>query len=268
MRKSIIVVAIAVSAIFAGCTDSKYKVVGPPEFNVEILYTKTDTISPGKIVSTHTVTGLTVNSHTIKIAPSVPSSENRFEAETEGHGTIQFSVEGSGRSTFLSLRLTKEQQESILALGSPTDQFSAAPEEVTECDKSVAVLPFLTMGSDPEHEGFSDMFTQELLHKLSKVPQLHVTDHMLSFAYKGKGMSITDMSGELQVAYVVEGSVRKSEDRVRIATQLIRAEDDSHLWSYAYDRALDEIPVVQEEIIAAVVGQINDPKRCGHGAAL
>ena len=118
MRKSIIVVAIAVSAILAACTDLKYKVVGPPEFNVVIQVESSTRITPGKIYATiWTVNGLTINGHTIKIGPSVTSSESRFEVETERYGTIQFSVVGSGMTSFLELRLTKEQQESILALG-------------------------------------------------------------------------------------------------------------------------------------------------------
>jgi len=125
MRKSIIVVAIAVSAIFAGCTDLKYKVVGPPEFNVVIQYESSTRISrePGADVEVDatiwTVNGLTINGHTIKIGPPVSSSESRFEVETERYGTIQFSVVETDikKITILELRLTKEQQESILALG-------------------------------------------------------------------------------------------------------------------------------------------------------
>ncbi len=120
MRRSIIVVAIAVLHIFAGC--SKYKPVGPPEFNVEIQFKSEQTISPGESVTTYTVTALTINGHPIELAQSVSSSESRFEVETERYGTIQFSVEGSGRTSFLSLHLTKEQQESIRALGQPTGE--------------------------------------------------------------------------------------------------------------------------------------------------
>ena len=146
------------------------------------------------------------------------------------------------------------------------EELSTEPEEIAECDKSIAVLPFINMSSEPEQEFFSNGITEELLHKLTKIPQLHVVDHMSSFAYKGKGVSITDVSRELHVAHVLEGSVRKSENRARITAQLIRAEDEFHLWSNTYDRTLDEVPVVQDEIIAAVVGQINDLRRCGHGA--
>jgi hypothetical protein len=121
VRRLIIVAAIGVFAIIAGGAGySKYKPVGPPEFNVKIQFKRMSTMSSEGLVTSYTVTGLTINSHPIKLTQSVSSSENRFEVETEKYGTVQFSVEGSGRDSFLMLHLTKEQQESILALGSPT----------------------------------------------------------------------------------------------------------------------------------------------------
>jgi hypothetical protein len=99
-----------------GCSDSKYKPVGPPEFNVEVNVNRETTVTPGRSVTTHTVTALRINGHPIELAHPVSSSEGRFEVETERYGTIQFRVKGSGMTTAPFLYLTKEQQESIRAL--------------------------------------------------------------------------------------------------------------------------------------------------------
>jgi TolB-like protein len=123
-------------------------------------------------------------------------------------------------------------------------------------DKSVAVLPFVNMSSDKEQEYFSDGLSEELLNLLTKVPQLHVAARTSSFYYKGKEVKLAEMARELHVAHLLEGSVRKSGNRVRITAQLIRAADGYHQWSETYDRTLEDIFAVQEEIAAAVVTQL------------
>jgi TolB-like protein/Tfp pilus assembly protein PilF len=112
------------------------------------------------------------------------------------------------------------------------------------------------MSSEKEQEYFSDGLAEELLNVLSKVPELRVAARTSSFYFKGKDAKLPDIARELQVAYLLEGSVRKSGDRVRITTQLIRASDGYHQWSETYDRTLADIFAVQEEIAGAVVSEL------------
>jgi TolB-like protein/Flp pilus assembly protein TadD len=123
-------------------------------------------------------------------------------------------------------------------------------------DKSIAVLPFVNMSSDAEQEYFSDGLSEEMLNLLAKIPDLQVIARTSSFAYKGKDVKIGEVASELNVAHVLEGSVRKSGNQVRITAQLIRASDSTHLWSETYDRTLDNIFVIQDEIASAVVKQL------------
>jgi TolB-like protein len=131
-----------------------------------------------------------------------------------------------------------------------------APEVPKISERSIAVLPFVNMSSDKEQEYFSDGLSEELLNLLSKVPDLRVAARTSSFYFKGKDARLPDIARELQVAHLLEGSVRKSGNRVRITAQLIRASDGFHQWSETYDRTLEDIFAVQEEIAAAVVTQL------------
>jgi TolB-like protein len=120
-------------------------------------------------------------------------------------------------------------------------------------EQSIAVLPFVNMSSDKEQEYFSDGISEELLNLLAKIPQLQVAARTSSFSFKGKNAPIPQIAKTLLVAHVLEGSVRKSGDQVRITAQLIRAVDGYHLWSQTYDRKLDDIFAIQDEIAATVV---------------
>jgi TolB-like protein/predicted Zn-dependent protease len=136
-------------------------------------------------------------------------------------------------------------------------------------DKSIAVLPFVNMSSDKEQEYFSDGMSEELLNLLSQVPDLKVIARTSSFAFKGKDVPIAEIATTLNVAHVLEGSVRKSGNTVRITAQLVRTADSTHLWSETYDRPLDDIFAVQDEIADAIVqalqirlagGELSRPK--------
>jgi TolB-like protein/Tfp pilus assembly protein PilF len=118
---------------------------------------------------------------------------------------------------------------------------------------SIAVLPFVNMSDDRANDYFSDGLTEELLNVLAKVQGLRVIARTSSFAFKGKEMTIADIAKALDVQHVLEGSVRKSGDRVRITAQLIRAADSSHLWSETYDRTLQDVFAIQDEISGEVV---------------
>ncbi len=112
------------------------------------------------------------------------------------------------------------------------------------------------MSSDAEQEYFSDGLSEELLNLLTKIPELRVAARTSSFSYKDKDMKVAQIGEELKVGHVLEGSVRKSGDRVRITVQLIQAEDGYHLWSETYDRTLDDVFAIQDEIAAEVVAQL------------
>jgi TolB-like protein/Tfp pilus assembly protein PilF len=119
-------------------------------------------------------------------------------------------------------------------------------------DKSIAVLPFVNMSADPEQDYFSDGISEELLNLLAQIPDLRVISRSSSFSFKGKDIAVPEVAQQLHVAHVLEGSVRKAGDRVRITAQLIEARSDTHLWSQTYDRTLDNIFAVQDEIAAAI----------------
>jgi TolB-like protein/Tfp pilus assembly protein PilF len=122
-----------------------------------------------------------------------------------------------------------------------------------ETDPSIAVLPMVNMSDDKGNEYFSDGISEELLNLLAKVPKLRVIARTSSFSFKGKDVPIQDIARALQVAAILEGSVRKQGGKVRITVQLIRTKDSSHLWSETYDRTLDDIFKVQDDISTAVV---------------
>ena len=123
-------------------------------------------------------------------------------------------------------------------------------------DNSIAVLPFVNMSSDAEQEYFSDGISEELLNLLAGIPELRVISRSSAFSYKGKDIKLAQVAEELNVAHILEGSVRKAGNRIRITAQLIEARSDTHLWSETYDRTLDDIFAVQDEISQAVVDEL------------
>ena len=123
-------------------------------------------------------------------------------------------------------------------------------------DLSIAVLPFENMSSDQEQEYFSDGISEELLNLLAQVPELRVISRTSAFSFKGKNLEIPEISRRLNVAHILEGSVRKSGRQMRITAQLIEARSDTHLWSETYDRPLDDIFAVQDEIAGQIVARL------------
>ena len=123
-------------------------------------------------------------------------------------------------------------------------------------EHSIAVLPFVNMSDDKSNEYFSDGISEELLNLLAKIPQLQVTARTSSFSFKGKEIAIPEIARTLHVANVLEGSVRKAGNSVRITAQLIKAGTDTHVWSQSYDRKLDDVFAIQDEIAADVVKQL------------
>ncbi len=133
---------------------------------------------------------------------------------------------------------------------------AAAEEASVESDKSIAVLSFVNMSDDASNEFFSDGLAEELINLLAKIPGLRVTSRSSAFSYKGKDFKIADVGRELNVSNVLEGSVRKAGNQVRITAQLIKVDGDVHLWSETFDRSLDNIFAIQDEIAAAVVAKL------------
>jgi TolB-like protein len=123
-------------------------------------------------------------------------------------------------------------------------------------DVSIAVLPFTNMSSDKEQEYFSDGLTEELLNQLAQVPKLRVIGRTSSFAFKGRNEDLRKIGETLGVNHILEGSVRKAGDRIRITAQLINPANGSHLWSQTYERKLDDIFAIQDEIAHTVADQL------------
>jgi adenylate cyclase len=118
---------------------------------------------------------------------------------------------------------------------------------------SIAVLPFTNMSGDPEQEYFSDGITEEIITALSKTPKLFVIARTSSFRYKGKEVDVRTVGRELGVRYVLEGSVRRSEDQLRITAQLVDGKTGKHLWAERYDRELKDIFAIQDEITMKII---------------
>jgi TolB-like protein/tetratricopeptide (TPR) repeat protein len=135
----------------------------------------------------------------------------------------------------------------------------AVQESAAKTDtNSIAVLPFVNMSSDKDQEYFSDGLSEELLNQLAQVPQLKVIARTSSFAFKGKQMDVAAIAKVLKVGHVLEGSVRRSGNTLRMTAQLIRTSDSTHLWSQTYDRQMTDVFAVQDEISQAVVTALRD----------
>jgi len=126
-------------------------------------------------------------------------------------------------------------------------------EAVEPIEPSIAVLPFVNMSNDPDQEYFSDGISEELLNLLVRVEGLKVASRTSSFTYKGENLDIPEIAAKLKVGHILEGSVRKAGNRVRITAQLIDTSNDRHLWSDTFDRELDNIFAIQDEIANAIV---------------
>jgi len=130
---------------------------------------------------------------------------------------------------------------------------TTAPAEATApTEKSIAVLPFVNMSADPDNEYFADGLSEELLNQLAQIPELMVVGRTSSFSFKGKNEDLRSIGTTLGVAHVLEGSVRRQAEKVRITTQLIRVSDGFHLWSETYDRTLENVFAIQDDIAASV----------------
>ena len=163
--------------------------------------------------------------------------------------TKAMSTDASGRYA------TAAQFGQALASGSlvtPTDTQSL-PQTVVSAAKSVAVLPFTNMSADPDNEYFTDGMAEEIINALNKVQSLRVAARTSSFAFKGKNEDVGEIGRKLKVSTVLEGSVRKMGNRLRITAQLVNVADGYHLWSERYDREMEDVFAIQDDISQAIV---------------
>jgi serine/threonine-protein kinase len=153
-----------------------------------------------------------------------------------------------------------QQVEEILKdLKSLRKKIQSEPSEKQSEKKSVpsiAVLPFANMSADPEQEYFCDGMAEELIDALTKIENLHVSARTSAFVFKGQKVDVREIGRKLNVEHVLEGSVRKAGNRLRITSQLIKVEDGYHSWSERFDRELDDVFVIQEEIATAIVEKL------------
>jgi serine/threonine protein kinase/TolB-like protein/Flp pilus assembly protein TadD len=154
-------------------------------------------------------------------------------------------------------RATTAEQQALAARGTSGLEAGAARSVAPEAnDKSIAVLPFADMSERHDQEYFSDGLSEELIDRLSRSRNLRVIARTSSFQFKGKSEDVRTIANKLGVANLLEGSVRKSGQALRITAQLVRASDGSHLWSQSYDRNLSEIFKLQDEIASTVAGAL------------
>lgn len=157
--------------------------------------------------------------------------------------------------------------ERIAARGPATEQAATAPV-AKPAGLSVAVLPFLNLSGDPKQEFFSDGMTEEITSALAKIPNLPVVGRTSAFTFKGKNEDLRKIGRALGAAYLLEGSVRKDGNQVRITGQLIRAETGDHLWTESYDRELKGIFAVQEDVARAIAAALQVPLGLRQGETL
>jgi serine/threonine-protein kinase len=162
-----------------------------------------------------------------------------------------------GAELFYGPASMDEPATAIIAAGagyeSRTEIYASPGRSGERALNSIAVLPFANVSPDPENEYFCDGLAEELLNALAKIDDLKVAARTSAFSFKGRSKSVSEIATALNVRTVLEGSVRKSHDRLRITAQLVNAEDGFQLWSERYDREMKDIFVVQDEIALAVV---------------
>jgi len=137
----------------------------------------------------------------------------------------------------------------------PTAQ-ETKPATKAPAASAIAVLPFANISADPENEFLCDGLSEELINGLTKVPTLRVVAHSSSFAFKGRDMDAREIGRQLNVAAMLEGSVRKAGNHLRISAQLIDAVEGYHLWSEQYDRPMEDVFAIQDEISDAILNKL------------
>ena len=183
------------------------------------------------------------------------------DAQRQIRGKIDVAFDDMGLQTLKNIaepmRAWRMKIDSASVLASPKGGSAGASQALALPDKpSIAVLPFQNMSGDPEQEYFADGMVEDIITALSRFKSLFVIARNSSFTYKGKAVDIKQVGRELGVRYVLEGSVRKAGNRVRITGQLIEAATGRHLWADKFDGALEDVFGLQDQVTASVVGLI------------
>jgi serine/threonine-protein kinase len=192
-------------------------------------------------------------------APTIRSSGVSVPAAVEhlvARALAQYREHRFQSAAELALALGAAEQE--LAYGTPTPGSTQPVSRVA----ALAVLPFVNMTADPDNEFFSDGITEELINALTRVKGLRVTSRTSAFAYKGRDLDVREIGQKLNVTAVLEGSVRRAGNRLRVSAQLINAADGYHLWSESYDRQMADVFEVQDELSRSIVSTLR-PKLVG-----
>jgi serine/threonine protein kinase/Flp pilus assembly protein TadD len=172
-------------------------------------------------------------------------------------GIVERCLEKNSQQRFQSARDLAFALRALPATAPPSMAETMGEKRHSTDDRpSVAVLPFANLSADPEQEFFCDGMAEEIINALAQVRGLRVVARTSAFAFKGKHQDVRDIGGRLDVGAIVEGSVRKSGDRLRITAQLIDVRDGSHLWSERFDRRLEDVFAIQDEIALAVVEKL------------
>jgi len=162
-------------------------------------------------------------------------------------------------------RFMRAPDEMIETTVGQTEAISETPANTVAA--SIAVLPFVNMSNDPENEFFSDGIAEEILNVLASIPELKVAARTSAFAYKGTNTNISRIANELGVNHILEGSVRKAGNQVRVTAQLIQASDGFHLWSDTFDRELTNIFAIQDEIAGSIADALKVTMKLEAGEA-
>jgi serine/threonine-protein kinase len=192
------------------------------------------------------------------------SAERRFQSARDiafaleeianGSNVSQVTAAPTGRNRKLLVLLTVS---AVVLVAAAAALFNHRPTAPPMTDRpSIAVLPFTNLSSDKDQEYFSDGLSEELMGLLAKVQQLHVAGHTSSFAFKGKNEDLATIGRKLHVTTVLEGSVRRSGDDLRVSTRLVSVADGYQIWAETYDRKMTDVFVVQDEIASAVVAAL------------
>ena len=189
-----------------------------------------------------------------RFSEPVPSIREVYrDATPEIESALQKALAKSNEDRFPT---TIEFARALVASHLTTPDGSLLTQSGPGSAKSVAVLPFISQSADPEGEYFADGVAEEIINALSKIKALKVSSRTSSFSFKGKNEDIREIGRKLQVGTVLEGSVRKSGKRLRVTAQLVNATDNSQLWAERYDRELEDVFEIQDEIAASIVAAL------------